>query len=208
MTETDRAFYYKGARQTCLSHPEALYEHKDRAVYFTRIGIGPRTGTADTGEGPKGFSLHSQPYGTFANSPALLEAYMALDAAFEKTRLSPTERQLVLLAVSVENACRYCTAAHSTVLKQFLRVPPEVVAAVRSGSPVSDHKLNVLVNLTREIVSARGYVDQQTIDSFLAASYQKEQVLEVLIGVALKTISNYTDHLSPNEVDKAFAAER
>jgi hypothetical protein len=64
------------------------------------------------------------------------------------------------------------------------------------------------VNLTKEIVSARGHVDQQTIDSFLAAGYQKEQVLEVLIGVALKTISNYTDHLSPNELDNAFAADR
>jgi len=156
----------------------------------------------------KGFHFIPNLYGTFANSPALLEAYMALDAAFEKTRLSPTERQLVLLAASVENACQYCTAAHSTVLKQFLRVPAEVVAAVRSGSPVFDRKLNVLVNLTREIVSARGYVDQQTIDSFLTAGYQKEQVLEVLIGVALKTISNYTDHLSPNELDKAFAADR
>jgi uncharacterized peroxidase-related enzyme len=156
----------------------------------------------------KDFHFIPNLYGTFANSPALLEAYIALEAAFEKTRLSPTERQFVLLAASLENACQYCTAAHSTVLKQFLRVPPEVVAAVRSGSPVSDHKLSVLVNLTREIVSARGYVAQQTIDSFLAAGYRKEQVLEVLIGVALKTISNYTDHLSPNKLDTAFAAER
>jgi uncharacterized peroxidase-related enzyme len=156
----------------------------------------------------KGFQFIPNLYGTFANSPALLEAYMVLDSAFEKTRLSPTERQLVLLAASVENACQYCTAAHSTVLKQFLKVPPEVVVAVRSGSPVSDHKLNALVNLTKEIVGARGYVDQQTIDSFLAAGYQKEQVLEVLIGVALKTISNYTNHLSPNELDEAFAVER
>jgi uncharacterized peroxidase-related enzyme len=147
-------------------------------------------------------------FGTFANSPALLEGYTALDAAFEKTQLSPVERQLVLLAASVENACPYCTAAHSTVLKRFLNVPPEVVAAVRSGSPVSNQKLNALVNLTKEIVSARGHVGPPTIDSFIAAGYRKEQVLEVLIGVALKTISNYTDHLSPNELDQAFAAER
>jgi len=29
----------------------------------------------------------------------------------------------------------------------------------------------------------------------------------VLIGVALKTISNYTHHLSPVEIDSAFKAE-
>jgi len=181
-----------------------------KTALFTSLGLesAPEQARPMLEEVQKGFHFIPNLYGTFANSPALLEAYVSLDAAFEKTRLNPTERQIVLLATSVENECQYCIAAHSTLLKQFLRVPPEVVAAVRSGSPVSDHKLNVLVNLTREIVRARGYVDQQTIESFLAAGYQKEQVLEVLIGVALKTISNYTDHISPNELDKAFAAER
>ena len=156
----------------------------------------------------KVFTFIPNLYGTFANSPALLEGYTGLDAAFEKTQFSPVERHVVLLAASVENECPYCRAAHSTVLKHFLKVPPEVVAAVRSGSPVGDSKLNALVNLTREIVSARGHVRASTIDGFVAAGYRKEQVLEVLIGVALKTISNYTDHLSPNELDQPFAAER
>ena len=106
-------------------------------------------------------------YGTFANSPALLEGYTALDAAFEKTHLSPVERQLVLLAASVENACPYCRAAHSTVLKHFLGVPPEVVSAVRSGLPVADHKLNALVDLTKEIVSAWGHAGPSTAFSRL-----------------------------------------
>jgi uncharacterized peroxidase-related enzyme len=147
-------------------------------------------------------------YGTFANSPALLEGYMALDAAFEKTGLTPTERQVVLLAASVENACPYCTAAHSTVLKHFLKSPAELVAAIRSNSPIADPKLNVLANLTKDIVRSRGQVRPETIDNFLSAGYRKEQLLEVLIGVALKTLSNYADHLSPNDLDQAFASER
>jgi hypothetical protein len=32
-------------------------------------------------------------------------------------------------------------------------------------------------------------------------------VMELLLGIALKTISNYLDHLSPVPVDRAFAAE-
>ncbi len=181
-----------------------------KAPLFTSLGLesAPEESRPILEKVQKAFKFIPNLYGAFANSPALLEGYTALETAFEKTQLSPVERQLVLLAASVENACPYCTAAHSTVLKHFLRVPPEVVAAVRSGSPVSDHKLNALVNLTQEVVSARGHVGAPTIDSFLASGYRKEQVLEVLIGVALKTISNYTDHLSPNELDQAFAAER
>ena len=78
---------------------------------------------------------------------------MGLEGAFEKGTLSAVERSIVLLAASVENSCRYCTAAHSTVLKAFLHVPAEVVSAVRSNLPLSDPKLESLVALTREIVS-------------------------------------------------------
>jgi len=181
-----------------------------KTTLFTSLGLesAPERSRPVLESIQKAFTFIPNLYGTFANSPALLEGYTALDAAFEKTQLSPVERQVVLLAVSVENACPYCTAAHSTVLKRFLKVPPEIVAAVRSGSLLSDHKLNALVDLTKEIVHVRGHVDPRTIESFVEAGYRKEQVLEVLIGVALKTISNYTDHLSPHEPDPAFAAER
>jgi alkylhydroperoxidase family enzyme len=85
--------------------------------------------------------------------------------------------------------------------------PAEVVSAVRSNLAVPDPKLNALVALTKEIVSERGHVRAQTTENFLAAGYRKEQVLEVLIGVALKTISNYLDHISPTELDQAFQSE-
>lgn len=155
----------------------------------------------------KSFKLIPNLYGTFANSPVLLEGYLGLESVFEKGSLSAAERQLVLLAASVENDCEYCTAAHSTVLKSFLHVPAPVVSAVRSNLPLTDPKLDSLVALTREIVSKRGHVKAQTIEHFLAAGYRKDQILEVLIGVALKTISNYTDHISPNELDQAFRSE-
>jgi len=125
---------------------------------------------------------------------------------FEEGSLSPVERSIVLLAASVENNCLYCIAAHSTVLKAF-HVPSEVVSAVRSNRPLPDPKLNALVVLTKEVVSKRGYVGMQAIENFLGAGYRKDQILEVLIGVALKTISNYLDHISPTELDQAFQAE-
>ncbi len=155
----------------------------------------------------KGFKFIPNLFGVFANSPVLLEGYLGLEKTFDKGSLSAVERQIVLLAASVENSCGYCTAAHSTVLKAFMHVPAEVVSAVRSSQPVTDPKLNALVALTKEIVSQRGHVRTQVMESFLAAGYQKEQVLEVLIGVALKTMSNYLDHISPTELDQAFQSE-
>ena len=63
------------------------------------------------------------------------------------------------------------------------------------------------MTLVRELVRGRGYARVETIQDFIAAGYRREQVMELLVGIALKTISNYLDHLSPVPVDQAFAAE-
>lgn len=155
----------------------------------------------------KGFGFIPNLMATFANSPTVLHGYLAMDSVWEKGTFTPQERNLILLAASVENECGYCTAAHSTILKGFLHTPVEVVAAVRSGTPLVDAKLNALVTLTKEIVAQRGHVSEATVDAFLAAGYTAPQVMEVLIGVALKTISNYLDHINPATLDAAFAPE-
>ena len=143
----------------------------------------------------------------FANSPTVLQGYLALDAIWEKSSFPPRERQLILLAASVENDCNYCVAAHSAIAKGALHTPEKIVAAIRNNTPVPDAKLNALIALVKEIVRERGYASEETVRRFIAAGYRKEQVMELLIGIALKTISNYLDHISPAPIDQAFAAE-
>ncbi len=156
----------------------------------------------------KGFGFVPNLFAVFANSPVLLEGYLALNAAYEQASLTPAERQLVLLAASVANHCDYCTAAHSTVLTEMLDVSVDVVAAVRGNRPLANPRHDALVNLVRAMVSARGEVPEQTLRAYRDAGYRSEQVAEALVGVALKTLSNYTSHLSPPEIDAAFAAGR
>ena len=154
-----------------------------------------------------GFGYVPNLFAAFANSPVLLEGYMNLDAAYERGTLTATERQLVLLAASVVNECEYCVAAHSTVAKRMLNASPAIVAAIRTGAAVPDAKLNALVNLAKGLVAGRGRVAPATIRAFLDVGYRPDQIGEVLVGIALKTLSNYTHHLSPVAVDPAFAPE-
>src|SRR5262249_34518115 len=125
----------------------------------------------------------------------------------EKGSFTPREQQLILLAVSVENRCNYCTAAHSTVAKGALHTPAEVVAAIRNNTPVPDKKLNTLVTVVKDLVPNRGNPKEELMRNFIAAGYRKERVRNLLLGIALKTISNYLEHISPVPVDPAFAAE-
>jgi uncharacterized peroxidase-related enzyme len=167
------------------------------------------TGSKPTLEGlQKAFGFIPNLMGVFANSPEMLKGYLALEAEWNKTSFTPQQRTLALLAASLENECGYCIAAHSTVAKAFLKVPAETVAAIRAGNPTGDRKTDALITLVRELVSKRGHANESTIEGFLAAGFTKTQVMELLMAVALKTISNYLDHINPAPLDAAFASEK
>jgi uncharacterized peroxidase-related enzyme len=156
----------------------------------------------------KGFGFIPNLMATFANSPAALNAYLSMEAVWEKqSTLTPKERQMVLLTASVENHYNYCKAAHSTVLKGMMKVDAAIVNAIREKKVLSDSKLDALVNFTRELVQERGYVSENVKAEFLNQGYSEAQMMEVIIGVALKTVSNYTDHINPVEIDAGFKAE-
>jgi uncharacterized peroxidase-related enzyme len=142
--------------------------------------------------------------GTLANSPAAAKGYHALISEFVNCSLTPQEQQVVLLVVSVENRGSYCTGAHSAAAKSRAHVPTEIIDAIRNRQFLSDPKLNALAALTRELVRDRGYADHETFQAFFAAGYRNDQVLEILLGIAVKTISNYLDHISAIALDPAF----
>jgi len=144
--------------------------------------------------------------GVMANSPALAEAYVTLSGIFEKkTGLTPTEQQIVLLAVSRYHECRYCMAAH-TMIAGMHKVPQEVTDAIRNDSPIPDPKLEALRQLTTSIVALRGWPTEQELQSFINAGYQPSHIFDVLVGVVQKTLSNYTNHLAGTPLDSKMEA--
>lgn len=139
--------------------------------------------------------------GVFAEAPALLKGYMTLSEIFGESSFSPVEQQVVFLATSFENECHYCMAAHSGIAKQA-GVPEDAVEALRDGKPIPDDKLEALRAFTTAMASKRGWVDDKDIEAFLDAGYSKQNVLEVVLGIAVKTMSNYTNHIAETPVDE------
>ncbi|MGH9341577.1 MAG: carboxymuconolactone decarboxylase family protein [Acidobacteriota bacterium] len=141
--------------------------------------------------------------GVLAESPSALKAYFTLGGLLEQTSFTPGEQQVILLAVSLENRCEYCVAAHSTVAK-MQQVPPGVVEALRNDGSVADPRLRALSQFTRTLVRNRGWVSKEEIEDFLSAGFTRAQVLEVILAVAMKTLSNYTNHLAETPLDAPF----
>ncbi|MEM8958054.1 MAG: carboxymuconolactone decarboxylase family protein [Pseudomonadota bacterium] len=143
--------------------------------------------------------------GTMAEAPAMLEGYMTLAGIFAKTDLSETERQIILMTNNRLNGCTYCMAAHTT-LSQMGGVPADVIEALRAGTPIANAKLEALRVFATVINESRGWPTEAQVEAFLAAGYTRQTVLEVILGTALKVMSNYTNHVAETEVDAAFAA--
>jgi len=147
-------------------------------------------------------------YGVFANSPLALHTYLGvLDLIAKHSALTPPEQQLTMLAISAENGCDYCVAAHSAVAAK-VKAPAEDIQAIRNNTLPPTPKHAALVRFARATIAARGFTPAEDIEAFLAAGYTQRHVLDVLTIAALKTLSNYTNHLAHTPVDAAFGGKR
>lgn len=142
---------------------------------------------------------------TMAHAPAVMESYLSLSEKFATTSLTPAERQVVLLAVSQINGCEYCMAAHAADAAGQ-NVDGNIVEAARDDRPIADAKLEALRRFTQDVVRMGGRPEQSQRDAFVAAGYSEAQMLEVVLGVAMKTLSNYTNHMTKTPIDTAFVA--
>lgn len=145
--------------------------------------------------------------GVLAESPATLKAYLTLGQIFDESSFTPVERQIVILAVSRFNECQYCVAAHS-VIAGATKVPKQAVKAIRSDEPIEDARLEALRRFTTVVVDKRGWVSEDDVRSFEAAGFSRAQVLEVILGVGFKTLSNYVNHIAETPLDQAFAERK
>jgi AhpD family alkylhydroperoxidase len=156
----------------------------------------------------KGLGFIPNLYAHLAEAPSALQAYKQLGTLLEQSSLTPQEQQVVLITVSVENRCTYCVAAHSFIARNMAKVPADVITSLRDGQPLSDKKLNALSSFAQAVVRERGFVtDSQALKNFYGAGYTQQNALEVLLGVTMKTLSNYTNHLTDTPLDTAFASE-
>ena len=140
-----------------------------------------------------------------AEAPNVLKAYLDLSGNIAAGTLSGLEQQIVQIAASRLNGCDYCVAAHST-MADTQKLDKGVIEALRNGTAIADAKLEALHQFTIDVVGNQGFASQEEINAFLKAGYTKAQVLEVVLSLALKTISNYTNHLVNTPLDAAFEA--
>lgn len=145
-------------------------------------------------------------YRNIANSPSALSTYILGYTQFrERSGFTPAEQEVVFLTISQVNGCDYCLAAHSMIADKMSGVPSQAWNAIRNNEIIQDTKLAALSLFTRQLILSRGLPIEAEVNAFLQTGYQQEQILEIILAIAVKTISNYNNHLFNTPIDDAFA---
>lgn len=151
----------------------------------------------------KSFGMIPGLHGVLSASPKLLEAYQMLHKLFTETSFNEDELTVVWQSINVEHGCHYCVPAHTGIAK-MMKVDDAITEALRNETPLENPKLEALRTMTLTIVKNRGNVTQDDLDAFYKAGYGEEQVLEIILGLSQKTISNYTNHIANTPIDEPF----
>jgi uncharacterized peroxidase-related enzyme len=137
-------------------------------------------------------------YATLALSETALSNYLQLQSA--KTSLNLKEREVINLVVSQVNECRYCLAAH-TALGKLVGFNDAQIIEIRKGRASFDAKLDVLAQLVRSMAVNRGRADTADVERFFAAGYDEANLVDAIVVVGDKIITNYLHSTTQIPVD-------
>jgi uncharacterized peroxidase-related enzyme len=163
----------------------------------TRAGITPAN-QAIFDQLEKGLGMVPNLYATLAWSEHALGTYLALQNA--KSSLKAQEREVINLVVSQVNDCAYCLAAH-TVIGGMVGFTPEQIIEIRKGGATFDPKLDALARLVKSAAERRGHAAPELVDAFFAAGYTEANLVDTVVVIGDKIITNYLHALTRVPVD-------
>ncbi|MDF9799320.1 alkylhydroperoxidase family enzyme [Catalinimonas alkaloidigena] len=140
-------------------------------------------------------------HGVLAEAPGLLEAYQNIHELFANSSFDKDELTVVWQTINVEHECHYCVPAHTAIAKA-MKVDDAITEALRNNTKLPSEKLEALRTMTLAMVRNRGNVSQDEMAMFYDAGFNQRQLLEIILGLAQKTISNYTNHIAETPLDK------
>lgn len=142
-------------------------------------------------------------HGVLAGSPGLLEAYQDLHELFSNSSFDKDELTVVWQTINVEHECHYCVPAH-TGIATSMKVDDAITNALRDHNSLPTEKLQVLHETTLALTRNRGFISEEEIQRFYNAGYTQRNLLDIILGLSQKVISNYTNHIAATPLDKAF----
>ena len=142
-------------------------------------------------------------HAVMAEAPGLLEGYLVLHRLFLESSFTDEEKTVVWQSINVEHDCHYCVPSHTGIAKR-MGVDVSVSDALRNETPLPTPRLEALRRFTLQMVRERGSAGDRQVEAFLAAGFTSRQVLEVVLAISQKVMSNYTNKLANTPIEPYF----
>ena len=141
--------------------------------------------------------------GALANSPQALAFYQDVGKLNGENSLTPGEREVVQIIAARTNQCGFCVAGHTKLATLKKLLSEQAIKASRDVNPAEfdDAKLKALADFTIAVMANKGAVSDAELAAFVAAGYRPEQAVDVVMGVALATLCNYTNNLAQTDIN-------
>ena len=130
-----------------------------------------------------------------ANSPALLQGYLALSGAVAGGTLKPAVRERLAIATAQLNGCEYCLSAHTYVGANIAKVDAAELDRARRAES-SDAHVAALLKLSNAIAENAGDVDDVDLKTARAEGVTDVEIGEIVANLALNTMTNYFNILA------------
>lgn len=153
----------------------------------------------------KAFGMLPNLHAVMAESPMNLKSYQQLHENFLNSSFDADEKTVVWQTINVEHNCHYCVPAHSAIAKS-MGVDDALNEALRNQSAMPNEKLQALHDTTLAVVRGRGVVSDEVLEAFYAQGYNQQHLLDIVVGLAQKVMSNYVNHFADTPVDEPFKA--
>lgn len=152
----------------------------------------------------KGLGFVPNLYATYAYSDNALGDYLALQN--RKSSLTAKEREVINLVVSQVNECAYCLAAH-TALGKMNGFTDEQIIELRTGEASFNDKLDALARFVKDITINRGKPADEATEALLNAGYTKGNLVDIIVVIGDKIISNFIHGTTQIPIDFPAAPE-
>ncbi len=153
----------------------------------------------------KGLGMVPNLYAYIGNSANALGSYLQFSQAQAKGTFSTKEREAIFLAVSQENNCEYCQAAH-TYLSKANGFTEEETIAIRTGNH-NDKRINTITKLAANIQHTQGHPSKELLEEFFNLGYTDTALVDLIALVADKVFMNYIHNITKVPVDFPAAPE-
>lgn len=142
-------------------------------------------------------------HAVMAEAPGLLQGYRELHDHVLNSSLNDDEMTILWQTFNVEHECHYCVPAH-TAIAHRMKINPAITEALRNGEVLPTQKLQVLHETALAMSRSRGRLTTEEIEKFYSAGYENRQLLEIVLTLSQKVMSNYVNHIANTPVDKPF----